>query len=227
MWYGQEEKRIGELLEIARKHAPSIIFIDEIDGLFTSRSSNIYEATRRALLQFCSELDGIEELDGVSILAATNIYIDIDGAILRAGRFDVHLEVPKPNFEARREIFQIHTRNMLLAPSVNLDILAEKTNGKVGADIGKICNDAGFAAITRYLKGKGLAIEEIMAEKVDDLYVLPEDFKLDRYGGGALHVGSIIGILLSGPISFKSIAIFAKAAYKAICRRAINRFRLL
>ncbi|MBI5750374.1 MAG: AAA family ATPase, partial [Nitrospinae bacterium] len=109
------------------------------------------QVTERVISQFLTEMDGIEELKGVVVLAATNRLDMIDPAILRSGRFDLLLELPKPDQTTREEIFKIHTENKPLADDVDLKELAKETEGKVGSDIEFICRKASMLAIREYI----------------------------------------------------------------------------
>jgi len=110
------------------------------------------QVTERVISQFLTELDGIEELKGVIVLAATNRRELIDPAILRAGRFDLILEVPVPDKKSREKIFQVHLQGKPIPDEVNPSILAEETEGLTGADIEAICREASMAAIREFIK---------------------------------------------------------------------------
>lgn len=179
MWYGQEEKRIGELFKKAREKAPSIIFMDEIDCMTPARDPNVHEVTRRALLTFCQEMDGIEKLSKVVVLGATNRPQDIDPALLRPGRFDLLVEVPAPDTAAREEIFRVHTTEM---PLVDIDLgeLSKQTEGFTGADIKEICRSAGLSAINRYITQHGIDIKDVIGERINELCIGRGDFVLQK-----------------------------------------------
>lgn len=179
MWYGQEEKRIGELFDVAEKNAPSIIFIDEIDGLIPSRNSPIHEATRKTLLQLCSEMDGIEKMERVCVLAATNRPQDLDEALKRSGRFGIEIKIPKPDLEARKQIFRIHTKNMPISEKVDFEEMAKKTKGYTGADIEKQIQEAAFKAINRYITDKKISIEDVIGKKIKEICIEPLDFEIE------------------------------------------------
>ena len=116
------------------------------------RGSSLTDATERVINQLLTEIDGIEELEKVVVIAATNRADLIDPALLRPGRIDVHIEIPMPDEKARLEIFKVHTRRMPLAKDVNLRELAELTEGFSGADIAACCREAGMHAIRESLK---------------------------------------------------------------------------
>ncbi len=148
-WYGESEQRIAEVFNKARQVAPSIIFLDELDSLAPARGSFAGEprATERIVNQLLSELDGLEELREVVIIGATNRPDIVDPALLRPGRFDELIYVPVPDKEARRKIFQVHTRKMTLAEDVDIDPLVTKTERYSGADVAAVCKKAGRLAI--------------------------------------------------------------------------------
>ncbi len=149
-YIGESEKAVRELFKKARQAAPTILFLDEIDSLTPHRSSGnsgSSDVTERVISQFLTEMDGIEELKGVVVLAATNRIDLIDPALLRSGRFDLLFELPEPNSEVRENIFRIHTRKKTLAKDVDFHKLAAETEGMVGADIEFICRKAAMLAI--------------------------------------------------------------------------------
>ncbi|MBI5199662.1 MAG: AAA family ATPase, partial [Nitrospirae bacterium] len=129
---------------------------DEIDGLLPRRGSSPGDAhvAERVVSQFLTEMDGIEELKGVVVLAATNRLDLLDPALIRSGRFDLLFELPGPDERTREEIFKIHTKNKPLHKDVNLEILAKETEGKVGSDIEFICRKASMFAIREFLEDK-------------------------------------------------------------------------
>ena len=147
-WIGESEKGIREIFRKARQAAPCIIFFDEIDSIAGRRGTESSSAVvDRMVSQLLTEMDGIEDLKGILVLAATNRLDILDPAILRAGRFDFHLEIPAPNESAREAIFRIHTRGKPIGPDVNLKNLAAASDGLVGADIESICRNAALSAI--------------------------------------------------------------------------------
>ena len=154
-WVGESEKDIREVFKKAKQASPCIIFFDEIDALIPIRGTGgDSHVTERVISQFLTELDGIEELKGVTVLAATNRPEIIDPAILRAGRFDIQIELPMPSEMARREIFDIHTRDKPLADDVDIDRLTAPTEGLAGSDIEAICRKASMLAIREFVSGE-------------------------------------------------------------------------
>lgn len=150
---GESEKAVREVFRKARQASPCIIFFDEIDSVAPTRGSSIGDShvTERVISQFLTEMDGLEELRNVVIIAATNRPDIIDSALLRPGRFDRLLFVPPPDLEARKQIFKIHTRKTPLAEDVNLDDLARKTDGYTGADIASLANTGVMLALREHI----------------------------------------------------------------------------
>ena len=155
-WVGESEKGVREIFRKARQVAPCIVFFDEIDAIAPRRGGGAdSHVTERVVSQLLTELDGIEELKGVVVLAATNRLDILDPALLRAGRFDSLIPLPVPDGEARREIFHVHTRGVPLAGDVDLDSLADATEGFVGSDIAGVCKKAGMLAVRDFLATDG------------------------------------------------------------------------
>jgi transitional endoplasmic reticulum ATPase len=150
-YVGESEQSVREVFRKARQASPCIIFFDEIDALVPVRSaaSSDSHVSERVLSQFLMELDGIEELKGVLVLGATNRPDILDPAVLRPGRFDEMVEIPLPDEEGRREIFEIHLRNKPVAPKVSPVSLASRTEGLSGADIAGVCHKAALRALRR------------------------------------------------------------------------------
>ncbi|MBB5751383.1 CDC48 family AAA ATPase [Prosthecomicrobium pneumaticum] len=147
MWAGESERGVREVFRKARQTAPCIIFFDEIDTLTPARGGLGNAITDRVVAQLLTEIDGIEELRGVTVLAATNRLDQIDPALLRPGRFDLLIEFGMPDLATRRAILDVHVRPMPLADTVDLVTLAAATDGLVGAEIEALCRYAGIAAI--------------------------------------------------------------------------------
>ncbi len=149
-YVGEGARIVREVFKMARKKAPSIIFIDEIDAIAARRldiGTSGEREVQRTLMQLLAELDGFKPLDNVRVIAATNRIDILDPAILRPGRFDRLIYVPPPDEEGRYEIFRIHTRRMKLAEDVDLRYLAKITEGATGADIKAIVTEAGYNAL--------------------------------------------------------------------------------
>ena len=147
MWIGESERGVREVFRKARQAAPCIVFFDEIDAVAPRRGGGDNQVADRVVAQLLTELDGIEDLKGVVVLAATNRIDRIDPALLRPGRLDFHVELPAPDRAARRSILGVQTRVMPLAADVDLDALAAATEGRVGADIEGLCRQAALIAI--------------------------------------------------------------------------------
>jgi transitional endoplasmic reticulum ATPase len=150
---GESEKGVREVFEKARSNAPTVVFFDEIDSIATERGQNTGDSGvgERVVSQLLTELDGLEELEDVVVIATTNRPDLIDTALLRPGRLDRHVHVPVPDEEARRKIFQVHTEDKPLADDIDLDRLARKTEGYVGADIEAVCREASMAASREFI----------------------------------------------------------------------------
>jgi len=168
-WVGESEKAVREIFRKARQAAPCIIFFDELDAI-TPLRGNIgdTQVTERVISQLLTELDGLEELRDVTVIAATNRPDIIDPALLRHGRFDRHVLVPTPDRQGREQIFAIHTHNKPLADNVDLKKLAEQTENYTGSDIAAVCNEAVMYAIREYIDKDGSLDEKnIKKLKVD------------------------------------------------------------
>jgi len=150
-WVGESERAIREIFRKARMAAPAVVFFDEIDALVPPRGARFGDSgvSERVISQLLTELDGIETLENVVVLAATNRPDMVDPAVLRPGRFDRLIYVPPPDEKTRLQIFKIHTRKMPLDEDVSLEKLAALTEGYTGADIAAICREAAMNAIRR------------------------------------------------------------------------------
>ncbi len=157
-WYGESEKRVAEIFRKARQVAPAVIFLDELDALVPIRGGALGEphVTERIVNQLLSEMDGLEELHGVVVIGATNRPDIIDPALLRPGRFDELILVPVPDKLSRKKIFQVHTKNMPLAPDVDIDTLVDMTEHYTGADIAAICRKAGRLALRENMSSENV-----------------------------------------------------------------------
>lgn len=160
-WVGESERAVRELFRKAKASAPTIIFIDELDAITPVRGGSIGDShvTERVISQLLTELDGIEELKDVVIIAATNRPDIVDPALLRPGRFDRLIFIPPPDNKARLEILKIHLKGKRLAADVDIEKLAETTKGYTGADIAGIVREASMLAI-RSLLLQGVTREE-------------------------------------------------------------------
>ncbi len=163
-WYGESEKGIKRIFEKARQTAPTIIFFDEVDALTPRRGLDLSsEATERVVNAILTEMDGLEELNEIVVLAATNRPDLVDAALLRPGRFDRIILTPPPDENARLSILKIHTKEMPLSKDFNLDKLVKKTENFTGADILALCREAAYFAIR-----KDIDIKEIIMEDFEE-----------------------------------------------------------
>jgi transitional endoplasmic reticulum ATPase len=152
-WVGESERAVREIFRKAKQAAPSIIFFDEIDSIAPVRGGGYGDShvTERVISQLLTEMDGLEELRGVVVIAATNRPDIIDPALLRPGRFDKLLYVPPPDIKARKEILKIHLKKKPLAEDVDIEELARRTEGYTGADLAAVCNTAVMLAIREHI----------------------------------------------------------------------------
>ncbi len=156
MYVGESEKGVREVFKKARQAAPCIVFFDEIDALAPVRGSGAGErVAERVVSQLLTELDGVEALKGVLVIAATNRKDMLDPALLRPGRFDLLLEVPPPDRRAREKIFAVHLAGKPLAPDVVPGDLAALTEGATGAEIEMACNRAALFAVRDLIAAHG------------------------------------------------------------------------
>src|SRR5438552_7551760 len=151
-WVGESERGVREVFRRARQASPCIIFFDEVDALAPTRGmGGDSMVTERVVSQLLTELDGIQSLQGVVVLAATNRIDIVDSALLRAGRFDKVIIIPMPDKEARREVLKIHMKGKPIAKDVDVDTLVEITEGFSGADIAAIVNTAVSLVLQEFL----------------------------------------------------------------------------
>lgn len=159
-WVGESEKAVRKIFEKARQTSPTIVFLDEIDSIAPRRgASSDSKVTERVVNQMLTEMDGLEELNDVVIVAATNRPDIIDTALLRPGRFDRIIMVPAPDRAARKAIFKVHTANMPLGGTVNLETLADETEGYAGADIESVCREAAIMALRENIEVKEVSMK--------------------------------------------------------------------
>ncbi len=151
-WVGESERAVREVFRKARQAAPCIIFFDELDSIAPARGSGSdAKVTERVISQVLTEMDGLEELHNVTVIAATNRPELIDEALLRPGRFSRLIMVGQPDLESRRAIFEIHLRDKPLASNVNIDSLATRSDNFSGADVANVVNEAVMLAIREYI----------------------------------------------------------------------------
>jgi transitional endoplasmic reticulum ATPase len=155
-WVGESEKAIREVFRKARTAAPAIIFFDELDSIIPRRGAGYSDsgATERVISQLLTEMDGIESLQNVVVIAATNRPDILDPAVMRPGRFDRLIDVPAPDAKALMQIFKIHARDMPLSKDVDLQEIAEKAKGYSGADVEALCREAAMNALRDSIDSK-------------------------------------------------------------------------
>jgi len=173
---GEGAKLVRDLFQVARDHEPAVLFIDEIDAIASKRTESKTSGdaeVQRTMMQLLSEMDGFEDRGEIRIIAATNRFDMLDPAILRPGRFDRLIEVPKPDHEGRKRIFEIHTRDMTVTDDLEYDALAAMAEGASGADIRATCTEAGMFAIRDDRTGVRMsdfrqAWQKVSADEDDD-----------------------------------------------------------
>ena len=164
-WVGESEKAVRETFRKAKQAAPCIIFFDEIDSITPTRGTGAdSHVTERVISQMLSEIDGLEELHNITVIAATNRPDIIDSALLRPGRLDRMVYIAPPDERSRYDIFNIHLSNMPLESDVDINILAKDTDGFTGADIASVCNEATMLAIREYVASGKKTDEESIKE---------------------------------------------------------------
>ena len=174
-YVGESEKAVRDLFDRARQAAPAIIFVDEIDAIAADRdgaggdSSGVGE---RVVSQLLTELDRASDNPNLVVLAATNRRNALDPALLRPGRLETHIEVPEPDRDARRKILDVHTREKPLVDGVDLDTLADETEGYSGAEIASVCREAALRAIERVADEHG----EAANDHADEIGITGDDF---------------------------------------------------
>ena len=168
MFVGVGASRVRDLFKQAKEKAPCIVFIDEIDAVGRARGKNVgfssNDERENTLNQLLTEMDGFGTNSGVIVLAATNRADILDKALMRAGRFDRQIHVTLPDLNERKEIFQVHIKNLKLAKDFDLDLIAKNTPGFSGADIANVCNEA---ALTAARRGKSDIDNQDFSDAVD------------------------------------------------------------
>lgn len=176
-FYGESEERLREIFKQAQENSPSIIMIDEIDSIAPKREEVTGEVEKRVVSQLLSLMDGMQARGKVVVLGITNRVNAIDPALRRPGRFDREIEIGVPDRKGRLEILQIHTRGMPLEKAVNLEVMANRTHGFVGADLEALCKEAAMRALRRILPDIDLEAESIPAKTLSKLIVEMRDFE--------------------------------------------------
>ena len=213
MIVGVGASRVRDLFNKARQSAPAIIFIDELDAIGRSRAAAIRvgstDEQEQTLNQILTEMDGFDSREGVIVLAATNRADVLDPALLRPGRFDRRVMVQPPDKAGRRAILKIHTRSVPLAPDVDLDNLAQQTDGMVGADLRNLVNEAALLAARKDRNAVTMedfteSIEKVLLGAERKIMLSEEDRERIAYheGGHAL-----LGLLLPGADPVRKVTI--------------------
>ena len=205
-WYGESEQQIARLFARARQVAPTVIFIDELDSLVPARGGGMGEpqVTERVVNTILAEMDGLEELQGVVLIGATNRPNLIDPALLRPGRFDELVYVGTPDTAGRRRILAIHTKGMPLAGDVDLEALARRTERFTGADLEDLTRRAGLTALRRGLSAAEVTMADFEAALVETrASVTPEMLEeyakiQDTLKSDAVRPGGGIGFVTPG-----------------------------
>lgn len=177
-FYGESEQKLREAFEEAEKNAPSIIFIDELDSIAPKRAEVTGEVERRVVAQLLALMDGLAGRGQVIVIGATNRVDDVDEALRRPGRFDREIEIGVPDAEGRLEILHIHTRAMPIEEGVDLESLAAKTHGFVGADLAALARESAMQALRRVLPHVDPETGDIPADILSTLFVTQADFDL-------------------------------------------------
>jgi transitional endoplasmic reticulum ATPase len=178
-YYGESEARLRAVFEEASRNAPAVLFIDEIDAIAPKREEmgGEKQVERRVVAQLLALMDGLESRGKVIVMAATNIPNALDPALRRPGRFDREIAIPVPNRHGRLEILQIHTRGMPLSEDVDLQALANRTHGFVGADLEALAKEAAMSALRRFLPSFQLQRDEQGSNLLEQLRVTSSDFE--------------------------------------------------
>ncbi len=171
-WVGESEKHVRDLFKKAKQVSPAIIFFDEFDSISKSRGASCgSDASEKVVNQLLTELDGVEDLENVIVIAATNRRDLIDPALLRPGRIDAVVELGIPDKETRKKIFEVHTKNMPLSKEIKISEYIDKTDRWTGAEIESICRNAGINAIKRQYKEEDVSKFEISKKDFEEALV--------------------------------------------------------
>lgn len=214
-FYGESEAKLREVFTEAKRHAPSIIFLDELDAVAPKRSDVHGEVEKRVVAQLLALMDGLENRGQVIVIGATNIPGALDTALRRPGRFDREIAILPPDKEGRLQILKIHTRSMPLAADVDLVHLAQITYGYVGADLAALAKEAGMTALRKVLAAGdydralpvfevtmddfNAALREVEPSATREFYSEIPDISLDQVGGLA-EIKEKLKLLLELPL---------------------------
>jgi transitional endoplasmic reticulum ATPase len=177
-YYGESEKQLREIFDEAANNAPAIIFIDEIDSICPKREDVSGEVERRVVAQMLTLMDGMQARDNVIVIGATNRRDAIDPALRRPGRFDREIEIGVPDREGRKEILDVHTRQMPISDDFDVDWILDNSYGFVGADLAALVRESAMKALRRYLPEIDLDEDVIPPEVLEKMEVTMGDFKL-------------------------------------------------
>ena len=175
-YYGESEAKLRQVFEEARRNAPSIIFLDEMDAVAPRRAQVIGDVEKRVVAQLLALMDGLVERGEVVVIGATNMPELLDPALRRPGRFDREISIRPPNRTARRQIIGIHSKRMPLASNVDLDKIADITHGYVGADLAVLCKEAGMVALRRLIPQIRFEVGERPHLTSTEVQVTEDDF---------------------------------------------------
>ncbi|KAJ4703745.1 cell division cycle 48 [Melia azedarach] len=173
---GESESNLRKAFEEAQEHAPSIIFIDEIDSIAPKREKTQGEVEKRIVSQLLTLMDGLKSRAHVMVIGATNQPNSIDPALRRFGRFDKEIDIGVPDEVGRLEVLRIHTKNMKLEEDINLEKVAKETHGYVGADLAALCTEAAMQCIREKMAVIDLEDDTIDAEILNSMYVINQHF---------------------------------------------------
>nr|WP_110943020.1 ATP-dependent zinc metalloprotease FtsH [Inediibacterium massiliense] len=207
-YVGVGAKRVRSLFEKAKKGAPSVIFIDEIDAIGAKRTTESNNEKDQTLNQLLIEMDGFHSDQTVIVIGATNRLDLLDEALLRPGRFDRHMFIGNPDLHAREEIFQVHTKNKPIDKSVNIQELAKRTHGMSGAHLSNIANEAAILAVRNNKKAIGIhefneAIEKVVAglQRKNASILEKEKQKVSYHEAGHALIGKVLSTDLISKVS--------------------------
>jgi transitional endoplasmic reticulum ATPase len=175
-FYGESEERLREIFREAQENAPSIIFIDEIDSIAPKREEVSGDVEKRIVSQLLTIMDGLESRGKIVVIGATNRVNALDPALRRPGRFDREIEIGLPDRNGRLQVLHIHTRGMPLTEDVNLQAIADRTHGFVGADLEALAKEAAMGALRRVLPEINMEESSVPAEILDKINVTMKDF---------------------------------------------------
>jgi len=175
---GEAEGNLRKAFEECEKNAPAILFIDEIDSIAPNREKAQGESEKRVVAQLLTLMDGVKGRGSVVVIGATNRPNTIDPALRRAGRFDREIDIGVPDETGRLQILRIHTRNMRLAPDVDLTNVAKNSHGFVGSDLQQVCCEAAMQCVRENIELLDVEADTLDAEVLNNMYVTNDHFKM-------------------------------------------------